>query len=75
MKIAQLTNVCMLVNAYDNELYMVMVSAYHFCAKIFFLYKILVLLYILKRSLLQFAQKRSLRMKKMLVLYTSADPE
>lgn len=41
-----LENVCVLVNTYDKELYVVMVSAYHFYAKIFFLYKMLVLFHI-----------------------------
>lgn len=40
----------MLVNTHYNELYVVIVSAYHFCAKTFFLYKILVLLYVFKEK-------------------------
>lgn len=41
-----LQNVCMLLNMYDKELYMVMVSEYHFHANFFFLYKLLFLFHI-----------------------------
>lgn len=60
----------MLVNIYM----IVMVSAW-FQRNFFSLQDVSSVPYILNRRLLQFAQKRSLRMKKVLVLYTSADPE
>lgn len=60
----------MLVNIYM----IVMVSAW-FQRNFFSLQDVSSFPYILNRRLLQFAQKRSLRMKKVLVLYTSADPE